>query len=180
MYCLPVIHVDYNTQLPLNQTFGVRTAVLTSGFHIWADWLSLMDKIWVLEKSLPHGRDKSMCDESECEMQEGIIGVYGKCFKCVCMGVSFVYRYQIEKKSRKYFPSPQLLFTWSPTQKYPHIQNALERHRYIHMHRYTNTRKPLQENHARLKTLGLFIKVSSSNIFSCSMLKSPMASGQSV
>lgn len=94
--------------------------------------------------------------------------------------VSFVYRYQIEEKSRKYFPSPQLLFTWSPTQKYPHIQNTLERHKYIHMHRYTNTRKPLQENHARLKTLGLFIKVSSSNIFSCSMLKSPMASGQSV
>lgn len=94
--------------------------------------------------------------------------------------VSFVYRYQIEEKSRKYFPSPQLLFTWSPTQKYPHIQNALERHKYIHKHRYTNTRKPLQENHPRLKTLGLFIKVSSSNIFSCCMLKSPMASGQSV
>lgn len=39
-----------------------------------------------------------------------------------CMGVSFVYRYQIEEKSRKYFPSPQLLFTWSPTQKYPHTK----------------------------------------------------------
>lgn len=81
--------------------------------------MSLMDKIWVLEKSLPHGRDKSMCDESECEMQEGIIGVYGKCFKCVCMGVSFVYRYQIEEKSRKYFPSPQLLFTWVSHTKIP-------------------------------------------------------------
>lgn len=96
------------------------------------------------------------------------------------MGVSFVYRYQIEEKSRKYFPSPQLLFTRSPTQKYPHIQNALERNKYIHMHRYRNTHKPLQANHPRLKTLGLFIKVSSSNIFSCCMLKSPMASGQSV
>lgn len=98
-----------------------------------------------LGKSLPHGRDKSMCDESECEMQEGIIGVYGKCFKCVCMGVSFVYRYQIEEKSRKYFPSPQLLFTWSPTQKYPSIQNTLERHRCTGIQTHANLCKKITQ-----------------------------------
>lgn len=142
MYCLPVIHVDYNTQLPLNQTFGVRTAVLTSGFHIWADWLSLMDKIWVLEKSLPHGRDKSMCDESECEMQEGIIGVYGKCFKCVCMGCEFCVPLSNRREKQEVFPvSSAPVHMVSHTKIPTHTKRPWETqiHTYAQVYKHTQT-----------------------------------------
>lgn len=65
-----------------------------------------MDKIWILEKSLPHARDKSMRDESECEMQEGIIGVYGKCFMCVCKfyGCEFCVPLSNRREKQEVFP----------------------------------------------------------------------------